>query len=119
MTLATRLRTHGPFILLQAVTAAGPATLDVRLATLLPTSNIWAVISDVSPDGQSHPMAVGRLNTGFPDVVASKSLFSAGQLVQPYGDYLGYAVSSGGTNYAIWGEGISYAGPGGSWFTHD
>jgi hypothetical protein len=39
--------------------------------------------------------------------------------VQPYGDYLGYAVSSSGTNYAIWGEGPSYAGPGGAWFTHD
>ncbi|WP_209720134.1 CocE/NonD family hydrolase [Marmoricola sp. OAE513] len=71
----------------QAVTAAGPATLDVKLATLMPASNIWAVISDVSPDGQSHPMAVGRLNTAFPDVVDSKSLFSGGNLVQPYGDY--------------------------------
>ena len=71
----------------QAVTAVGPATLDVRLATLLPTSTIWAVISDVSPDGQSHPMAVGRLNTAFPNVVPGKSLYSAGQLVQPYGDY--------------------------------
>jgi hypothetical protein len=71
----------------QAVTSVGPATLDLRLATLLPTSNIWAVISDVSPDGQSHPMAVGRLNTSFPDVVTSKSLYSAGNLVEPYGDY--------------------------------
>ncbi|MFL6155286.1 MAG: CocE/NonD family hydrolase [Marmoricola sp.] len=71
----------------QAVTAVGPATLDVRLATLLPTSSIWAVLSDVSPDGQSHPMAVGRLNTAFPDVVEGKSLYADGQLVQPYGDY--------------------------------
>lgn len=71
----------------QAVTAVGPASLDIRLATLMPTSNIWAVISDVSPDGQSHPMAVGRLNTAFPDIVPGKSLYSGGQLVQPYGDY--------------------------------
>lgn len=71
----------------QAVTAVGPATLDVRLASLTPTTNIWAVISDVSPDGTSHPMAVGRLNTAFPDVVPGKSLYSGGNLVQPYGDY--------------------------------
>ncbi len=73
--------------LTQAVTAVGPATLDVRLASVTPTTSIWAVISDVSPDGQSHPMAVGRLNTAFPGVVPGKSLYSAGQLVQPYGDY--------------------------------
>jgi predicted acyl esterase len=69
------------------VTAAGPATLDLRLASLAPTTSIWAVISDVSPNGESHPMAVGRLNTAFPDVVANKSLYAGGQLVQPYGDY--------------------------------
>lgn len=74
----------------QAVTAVGPATLDVRLATLMPTSNIWAVISDVSPDGESHPMAVGRLNTAFPGIVPGKSLYSGGNLVQPYGDYATY-----------------------------
>ncbi|MFN7151148.1 MAG: CocE/NonD family hydrolase, partial [Microthrixaceae bacterium] len=73
--------------LAQPVTSVGPATLDIRLASLLPTTNIWAVISDVSPDGRAHPMAVGRLNTAFPDVVASRSLYSEGQLVQPYGDY--------------------------------
>lgn len=71
----------------QPVTTVGPATLDIRLASLAPTTSIWAVISDVSPDGMSHPMAVGRLNTAFPGVVPGKSLYSAGQLVQPYGDY--------------------------------
>lgn len=71
----------------QDVTAAGPATLDIRLASLLPSTNIWAVISDVSPDGTAHPMAVGRLNTAFPGIVPEKSLYSDGQLVQPYGDF--------------------------------
>lgn len=69
------------------VTAVGPATLDVRLSSLLPNTPIWAVLSDVWPDGSSHPMTTGRLNTGFPDIVKSKSLYSDGQLVQPYGDY--------------------------------
>lgn len=69
------------------ITAAGPADLDLRLSSLLGSTDIWAVVSDVSPDGHAHPMAVGRLNTSFPGVVASRSLFSEGRLVQPYGDY--------------------------------
>ena len=35
----------------------------------------------------------------------------------PYGDYLGLSVDSDGTNHVIWGESISYDGPGGSWYT--
>lgn len=33
----------------------------------------------------------------------------------PYGDYGGLAVTSQGFTFAIWGEGTSYAGPGGTW----
>ncbi|MFL6174458.1 MAG: CocE/NonD family hydrolase [Marmoricola sp.] len=70
-----------------AVTAVGPAALDLKLSSTLPATQIWAVISDVAPNGESKPMAVGRLNTAFPDIVPGRSLYSAGQLVQPYGDY--------------------------------
>ena len=35
----------------------------------------------------------------------------------PYGDYLELEVGDDGTNYAIWGEGGSYDGPGGTWYT--
>jgi hypothetical protein len=35
----------------------------------------------------------------------------------PYGDYMALAVDGNGDNYVIWGEGISYHGPGGSWYT--
>jgi hypothetical protein len=35
----------------------------------------------------------------------------------PYGDYFEIAVDSSGTMHAIWGEGSSYNGPGGSWYT--
>lgn len=77
--------TTGP---LQApVTAVGPASLDLTLSSTLPATQIWAVISDVAPTGESKPMAVGRLNTAFPNIVPSKSLYAAGRLVQPYGDY--------------------------------
>jgi len=35
----------------------------------------------------------------------------------PYGDYLSLSVGGDGTNHVIWGEGTSYDGPGGSWYT--
>jgi hypothetical protein len=35
----------------------------------------------------------------------------------PYGDYLEMSVDSTGRNHLIWGEGDSYTGPGGSWYT--
>ena len=33
-----------------------------------------------------------------------------------YGDYGEIAVTSAGKTFAIWGEGFSYTGPGGTWF---
>jgi hypothetical protein len=36
--------------------------------------------------------------------------------LEPYGDYGEIAVTSGGATVAVWGEGRSYAGPGGTWF---
>src|SRR5690606_35179179 len=69
------------------VLAAGPLSLEVPLSTSTPGSAIWAVLSDVSPDGRAHPLTVGRLNTDFPAVVASRSLFSGGRVVQSYGDF--------------------------------
>ena len=35
----------------------------------------------------------------------------------PYGDYFGLSVDGDGVNYAVWSEGASWTGPGGSWFT--
>jgi putative CocE/NonD family hydrolase len=71
------------------VTSGGPLALDVPLSTTVPSSAIWAVVSDVSPDGTPHPLAVGRLNTDFPGVVDSESRHDpvSGDVVQPYGDY--------------------------------
>jgi len=34
-----------------------------------------------------------------------------------YGDYFEIAIDDQGTTYVIWGEGTSYIGPGGSWYT--
>ncbi|TXL62694.1 CocE/NonD family hydrolase [Aeromicrobium terrae] len=72
----------------QDVLAVGPAALDVRLSSTSPETAIWAVLTDVAPDGSSHPLTVGRLLTSFPDIDESKSLKDGnGTIVQPYGDF--------------------------------
>jgi predicted acyl esterase len=70
------------------VLSAGPLALEVRLSTTAPETGIWAVLTDVSPDGVSHPLTVGRLLSSFPSIGRDKSLVdSAGNVVQPYGDF--------------------------------
>jgi putative CocE/NonD family hydrolase len=71
------------------VLSAGPASLEVRLASTAPETGIWAVLSDVSPDGTPHPVAGGRLSSAFPRVDVSRSLTDplTGDIVQPYGIY--------------------------------
>ncbi len=41
---------------------------------------------------------------------------SSAGYAQPYGDYGEIAVTNAGQTIAVWGEGASYAGPGGTWF---
>lgn len=70
------------------VASAGPLALKVSLATAIPGTGIWAVLSDVAPDGSAHPLTAGRLNTNYPNVVESKSHKDGhGRIVQPFGDY--------------------------------
>jgi predicted acyl esterase len=71
------------------VLSAGPAALDVRLSSTAPQTNIWAVVSDVWPDGTPHPMAAGRLNSDFPRIDPQRSLRdpATGAIVQPYGRF--------------------------------
>jgi hypothetical protein len=69
------------------VDLAGPLALDLTLTTTTPSSGIWAVLSDVAPDGTSHPLTVGRLSTTDPGVDPDRSLVVDGEVVQPYGDY--------------------------------
>ncbi|WP_418060408.1 CocE/NonD family hydrolase [Pimelobacter simplex] len=69
------------------VDLAGPVALDLSLATTTPGTGIWAVLSDVAPDGSSHPLTVGRLSTSYPAIDPAKSLVVDGEVVQPYGNY--------------------------------
>lgn len=68
--------------------SAGPAALDLRLSSTAPETAIWAVISDVWPDGSSHPVATGRLLSAYPKIDSARSLTGPqGDVVEPYGDY--------------------------------
>jgi len=55
-------------------------------------------------------LRISDLGSGAPYKTASGYNF-------PYGDYLELAVDSAGQNHIIWGEGLSYTGPGGTWYT--
>jgi hypothetical protein len=41
---------------------------------------------------------------------------TAAGYAQPYGDYGEVAITNTGATIAVWGEGTSYAGPGGTWY---
>jgi hypothetical protein len=70
------------------VQSAGPATLELRLASTAPQTSIWGVISDVTPNGTSNPVATGRLSSDYPKIVSSQSVYdSQGDVVEPYADF--------------------------------
>lgn len=71
----------------EPVRSIGPLSLELPLSTTTRGTAIWAVLSDVAPDGTASPLTVGRLHTDFPDVVRSRSLVRGGEVVQPYGDF--------------------------------
>ncbi len=84
--------------------AAGPAALAVRLASTSAETAIWAVISDVWPDGSSHPVATGRLLSAYPGVIRGRSVIDRrGDVVEPYGDYSHKSDAPPGTarNYQL------------------
>lgn len=84
--LAALTFTTAPFS--EPVMVVGPASLDVFVTTTVPGSALYAVVSDVWPDGSAHPVGVGRLSTDFPDIRRERSLVTAdGKVVQPYGNY--------------------------------
>lgn len=81
-----------------SVLAVGPAALELTLSTTGVSTPLWAVVSDVWPDGSTHPMSVGRLNTAFPGIVEDRSLRIDGDLVLPYNDVSRPAIAFPGTS---------------------
>ncbi|MES2490887.1 MAG: CocE/NonD family hydrolase [Pseudomonadota bacterium] len=93
--LLTQLKSQEPLaltyttpVLTKPVNVVGPASLDVFVTTVLPVSDLYAVLADVWPDGNAYAVGVGRLRTGFPNIDRDRSVIDAnGEVVQPYGDY--------------------------------
>ena len=72
--------------------------------------NTWYSSTTDGGETWSEPVRLSDLDSGAPYKHPGGYLF-------PYGDYLEIAVDGNGTNHVIWGEGMSYIGPGGTWYT--
>ena len=72
----------------------------------------WNVYYRTTSDGGTNWSAPVLLS----DATSGASYKTAGGFLEPYGDYGEIAITSAGKTIAIWGEGSSYAGPGGVWF---
>ncbi len=97
------------------VAAAGPTNGDFRVAWQDDRSggsayNTWYRRSTNGGGTWSPAIRLSDAASGAPHKTAAGYAF-------PYGDYFDISVNAAGTNYLIWGEGPSYNGPGGSWFT--
>ena len=88
----------------QDIVSAGPASLELVLTSTVPETDLYAVISDVAPDGTAHPMAVGRLRTSYPDLVDARSRTSGVDVVQPYNDYSSKRTVTPGTEHRYFVE---------------
>jgi hypothetical protein len=99
-----------------AFPAVAAGTNDFRLVwqddsnAITTAWNTWLSTSQNGGQSWSTAVRLSDLSSGAPYKTAQGYRF-------PYGDYLEIAVSSSGTNHIIWGEGDSYTGPGGSWYT--
>ena len=86
-----------------------------------PTLRVIAALTEAGVDGQEADAE--REFTAA--VVLEPILGEAGVVVPPagflevYGDYGELAITNTGKSIAIWGEGISYTGPGGVWFNRE
>ena len=72
--------------------------------------NVWFRRSD--DDGRTW-----SAETRLSNAAGGAPYKSAAGFAHPYGDYGGIAITSAGATFAAWGEGISFAGPGGTWMS--
>jgi hypothetical protein len=96
--------------------AAGPATGDFRVVWQGNANGDprgWNTYYRRSIDGGVTWGRIVKLSnraTGAPYKTPAGYFF-------PYGDYISLSVDGAGNNHVIWGEGLSYDGPGGVWYT--
>jgi hypothetical protein len=96
--------------------AHGPQAGDFRLAwqdDRNGSTNAWNTWYRSTRNGGATWSAALRLS----DLGSDAPYKTANGYAFPYGDYFQMAVDAGGATHVIWGEGSSYDGPGGSWYT--
>ena len=96
--------------------AAGPTAGDFRLAwqdDRNGSTTAWNTWYRSTANGGSTWSAALRLS----DVASGAAYKTANGYAFPYGDYFEIDVDAGGLAHVIWGEGSSYDGPGGTWYT--
>jgi hypothetical protein len=72
--------------------------------------NAWYRTTSNGGNTWSATQRLSDLGSGAPYKTAAGHRF-------PYGDYLEIAVDTAGVSHVIWGEGASFTGPGGVWYT--
>jgi hypothetical protein len=72
--------------------------------------NVWYRSSSNGGASWSSPVKISDASAGAASYIGEDGF---GEI---YGDYGEIAVTNTGKTVAIWGEGFSYTGPGGSWF---
>jgi hypothetical protein len=96
--------------------AAGPVPGDFRLIwqdTRGGGTGAWNTWMRTTANGGASWSTAQRLS----DLGAGAPYKSAAGYAFPYGEYLELTVDGEGRNHAVWGEGASYDGPGGTWYT--
>ena len=94
--------------------AAGPRPGDFRVAweddrNGAQAWNVWYRATADLGRSWSPAVRVSNRGSGAPYKTSAGFRF-------PYGDYFGMTVDSHGTSYLAWSEGMSYDGPGGTWW---
>lgn len=96
--------------------AATPVNGEFRLAwqdDRNGSTNAWNTWYRSSTNGGSSWSTAVRIS----DLGSGAPYKSSNGYKFPYGDYFEIAVDATGRNYVIWGEGDSFTGPGGTWYT--
>ena len=84
--------------LAHAVTAVGPASLDISVSSTAPATDLYVVVADVWPDGTANPVGTGALRTSYPGVIEPFSRKdAAGDIVDPYNDLTHVSDAAPGT----------------------
>jgi hypothetical protein len=108
------------------VSVAGEDATGPRLASFGGTTRLWYVqtADGDNPDAWNvwyRSSADGGSTWSSPVKISDASAGAAGYVGtdgfgEIYGDYGEIGVTNTGKTFAVWGEGFSYTGPGGTWF---